>query len=1067
MSLGVRGGMQNTLHDDTSGYRMLFENAGDAIFVHTEDSILAVNRKACEILGYTEEELLSMDPSEVDAYEQRMYEPEHMARLKKEKLISFETTHQKKDGTPFPVDVTARSITWNGKQAAMSICRDNTEKKYIDNIYIKAAFEWQQTFDAIKDSVFLLSPDRRILRCNKASYSLFNIPKQGELLGKYCWEVVHCMTEQHPLCPIIAMEKSKKRESSILKSGERWLEIVADPLLDENNNITGIIHILSNITERKQAEDLLVKSEEKYRRLHESMIDAFVLVGMDGKIKESNSSFKEMLGYSEKDLTTLTYQDLTPSKWHDMEIGIVNEQILKKGYSEVYEKEYRRKNGAVIPVELRTSLICDENGSPSAMWAIVRDLSERKQAEMEIKRQQEHLEEMVAERTSALSESENKYHELVESTNSIILRMDKLGKVTFFNEFAKSFFGFTGEEIIGKNVIGTIVPDKDTSGQDLREMILNIGRHPEKFRNNVNENMRKDGELVWIAWSNKPVFDDNGHIFEIMCVGNDITGRVKAERELGKYRNRLEELVEERTKALRESREYLQAVLDSATDAIVVEDPVSGQILDVNRRMCEMYGYTYDEALRTPIGNLSQGSTPYSQSEALAWHEKVRKFGPQTFEWLAKRKNGELFWVEVSIRFTMIGTSERIVVTVHEITERKQAEAEKAKLEEQNRQLQKTESLDRMAGAIAHRFNNQLQVVMGYLEMVIGNMSPDDSRSVKLITALQATQKASDVSGLLLAYIGQKVTKFELLDLSDICRKSLPNLQTRKPKNVTMEVDFPSPGPVISADEKQIQQLLSNLVVNACEAIGEMAGSVRVIVRMVSASDIPSARRFPVGWRPREQQYACLEVTDSGCGIQEKDVEKIFDPFFSTKFTGRGLGLSVVLGIVRAHDLVVTAESRIDIGSVFKVFFPLLVQTEATRRNDQVDKTPKIVREGTVLLVEDDESVRKMTEIALVDMGFKVIDAKNGIEAVEIFRHRKDEISCLLCDLTMPHMGGWETISALRAIRNDLPAILASGYDEASVMAGEHHELPDFFLTKPYNINKLGDTIGLAIALKK
>ncbi|MFA6293144.1 MAG: PAS domain S-box protein [Victivallales bacterium] len=1054
--------MQNTLHDDTSVYRMLFENAGDAIYVHTENAILAVNRKACEVLDYTEDELLSMRPNEVDAAEQRIYMPERMAKLKKNRLISFETMHRKKDGTTLPVEVAARSITWNGEPAVISICRDNTEKKYIDNIYIKAAFEWQQTFDAIKDAVFLLSPDRRILRCNKASYDLFNIPGQGELLGKHCWEIVHCMTEQHPNCPLIAMEKSKKRETSVLKSGERWLEIVADPVLDENNNITGVIHVLSDITERKQAEEMLKKSQELFSLfIRHSPIYAYIkeVTPTESRVLQASDNFQQMIGVPGSDMPGKTMTELFPP---DMAAKIIADDwaVVSSGEVLKLDEDLNGRNYSTIKFPI-------VHGDKTMLAGYTIDITDRKQAEMKIKRQQEQLEEMVAERTSALRESENKYRELVESANSIILRMDKLGKVTFFNEFAQSFFGFTAEEIIGKNVVETIVPDKDTSGQDLREMILNIGRHPEKFRNNVNENMRKNGELVWIAWSNKPIFDKSGRISEIMCVGNDITGRVKAERELGKYRNRLEELVEERTKALRESREYLQVVLDSATDAIVVEDPVSGQILDVNRRMCEMYGYTYDEALRTPIGDLSQGSPPYSQAEALAWHEKVRKFGPQTFEWLAKRSNGELFWAEVSIRFTTIGASERIVVTVHDITERKQAEAEKAKLEEENRQLQKAESLDRMAGAVAHRFNNQLQVVMGYLEMVIGNMPPDDSRTVKLITALQATQKASDVSGLMLAYIGQKAAKAESFDLSEICRKSLPDLQTRKPGNVTIETDLPSPGPVISADAKQIQQLLSNLVINACEASGEKGGGVRVNVRMVTASDIPSAHRFPAGWRLLGQEYACLEVKDSGCGIQEKDIENIFDPFFSTKFTGRGLGLSVVLGIVRAHDLVITVESGIGDGSKFKVFFPLSAQTEEICRNDHAGETPKIVHDGTVLLVEDEENVRKMTGIALVDMGFKVIEAGDGVEAVEIFRRRKDEISCLLCDLTMPRMGGWETISALRAIRRELPAVLASGYDEASVMAGEHHELPDFFLTKPYNIKKLGDSIRLAIALQK
>ena len=637
--------MPDTQHSGDSVYRMLFESAGDAIFVHTENKILAVNRKACEILGYTEDELLLMSFTELNQVELRMYLPEHMAKLKKHSHISFETTHQKKDGTTVPVEVMAQAITWGGESSVMSICRDNTVKRHFDDILLKAAMEWQNTFDAIEDSVFLRSPDHRILRCNKASYAAFGKEKPGEMLGKFCWEVVHGTSEQLPNCPIVVMEKTKRRESAVFKSGERWLEVTVDPVLDEKNNITGAIHV-------------------------------------------------------------------------------------------------------------------------------VRDL-----------------------------------------------------------------------------------------------------------------------------------------------------------------------------------------------------------------------------------------------------------------------------------------------------TERKLAEAEKAELEERGRQLQKAESLERMASAISHHFNNQLHVVTGYLGLLIDDMPPGDFRIEKITNALQAARKASEVSGLLISFLSQKQGKLELIDLAGLCRMNLPILQAGKPKDVALETDLPSSGPVISADAKQIQQLLTNLIINAWEATGDGAGAIHLSVRTVSPAIIPASHRFPVEWHLQEQPYACLEVMDSGCGIQEKDMEKIFDPFFSTKPTGMGLGLSVVLGIVKTHDAVITAERRTDGGSVFRVFFPLSVQT-APRRDEQVAKAPGIVRGGTVLLVEDEDSVRRMTGLMLVKSGFKVLLARDGVEAVEIFGQHRDEISCLLCDLSMPRMGGWETISALRAIRHDLPVVLSSGYDEASVMAGEHPELPDFYLNKPYDLNKLGDTIRHVMALK-
>jgi nitrogen-specific signal transduction histidine kinase len=172
----------------------------------------------------------------------------------------------------------------------------------------------------------------------------------------------------------------------------------------------------------------------------------------------------------------------------------------------------------------------------------------------------------------------------------------------------------------------------------------------------------------------------------------------------------------------------------------------------------------------------------------------------------------------------------------------------------------------------------------------------------------------------------------------------------------------PAPSPTT-----QIQKILTSLVIKTWEAIGEEPGTVRLRIKTVPAADIPESYRRPIGWKSREQHYACLEVTDSGCGIREEDMEKLFDPFFSTKFAGRGLGLPIVLGIVKTHAAVISVENRIGGGSVFRVFFPLSVQME-TRQNKQIAKAPEIAAGGTVLLVEDDAALREMTRFELVHL---------------------------------------------------------------------------------------------------
>ena len=337
---------------------------------------------------------------------------------------------------------------------------------------------------------------------------------------------------------------------------------------------------------------------------------------------------------------------------------------------------------------------------------------------------------------------------------------------------------------------------------------------------------------------------------------------------------------------------------------------------------------------------------------------------------------------------------------------------------------------------------------------------------------MQATRKAAEVCGVMLTYLGQTSGKHEPIDLSEVFRKSITLLQAAAPNGVILKVDYPSFGPVIRADAGQIQQVLTNLVTNAWEAAGENKGAISLSIKTFSMTDIPAFHRFPIDWQARESVYACLEVVDTGCGITNKDIEKIFDPFFTTKFTGRGLGLSVVIGIVQAHDGGVTVESELGRGSVFRVFLPVL--TEEVLCRPSLPAMPEVLQTGgaekfsrlecgnTVLLVEDEEPVRNVARIMLTRLGYAVLEAKDGAEAVEIFRQNKDEIRCVLSDLTMPFMDGWETLTALRKLSPDIPVILSSGYDEAQVIAGDHPERPNAFLGKPYQLKGLGEAIRRA-----
>ncbi len=408
-----------------------------------------------------------------------------------------------------------------------------------------------------------------------------------------------------------------------------------------------------------------------------------------------------------------------------------------------------------------------------------------------------------------------------------------------------------------------------------------------------------------------------------------------------------------------------------------------------------------------------------------------------------------------------------VIEMAEDITERKRTEAERKRLDAQDRSLEKSESLSRMAAAIAHHFNNQLQSVMGNLELVMDDVSREDPINLRLNSAMQAARKAAEMSALMRAYLGQASLRLQTIDLAATCRDNLAALTANLPDGFTLRTEIPDSGPLIKAGGEQIKQILSSLVTNAWEAMEEAErGVIRIKVKTVNPGEISAPYRFPVGWSPSNRDSACLEVSDSGKGIESADIDKIFDPFFSNKFTGRGLGLSVVLGMIRAAGGGVTVNTRPGIGSTFRCFFPVIADSIACKQDGKTRQAPND-RPAKILLVEDEKAVREMSVVMLQRIGFEVVEAEDGEKAVEIFQRAPQEFNCVVCDLSMPRMNGWETLTALRSIQANIPVVLSSGFEEGYVMKDEHEEKPQAFVSKPYNIEDLRNAINRALGVNE
>lgn len=619
---------------------------------------------------------------------------------------------------------------------------------------------------------------------------------------------------------------------------------------------------------------------------------------------------------------------------------------------------------------------------------------------------------------------------------------DSSDKILDANDTFCKMLGYTQEEVIDLNM--NEIDASNSPGQIINHVhtVKEVGS--DRFESRCQ---RKDGTVIDVEISVQYVNQLGGRFF---CFIRDITEHKRLE------------------KALQESEEKYRAVADFTYDMETWRTP-DGTFRYISPSCEHITGHTAADFLADP-NLLIKITHPDDQSKVIQHYQFTHqsdgtKNGDIDFRILTP--SGDTHWLAHSCIAVhdksgkYLGRRE----SNRDITKRKQAEDDKVRLEVQNSQLQKAKSLGRMAGAIAHHFNNKLFVVMGHLELALSDLPQNPTTTNTLTAAIQATNQAAEVSRLMLTYLGQATGTREPLDLTETCRQSLTMIQATIPKNVGFGISLLYPGPTIIANSNEIQTILTNLISNSREAIGDNQGNIQLTVKTVSPSAIPILFRFPIKWQPADSHYACLEVKDTGCGISTKDIEELFDPFFSRKFTGRGLGLPVVIGLVQAYSGVITVESASGEGSVFSVFFPI----STLKLPVKPSKTVSIGENqwfGTVLLVDDDETVLGITSSMLTMLGFEVLSARDGLEAVEIFKQHKNVIRFVLTDFVMPHLNGLETLTALRNITPGIPVILASGYSEDEVIDDTHPECPQAFLGKPYSLQELKDAINRTLANK-
>ncbi|MBF0119486.1 MAG: PAS domain S-box protein [Desulfobacterales bacterium] len=401
------------------------------------------------------------------------------------------------------------------------------------------------------------------------------------------------------------------------------------------------------------------------------------------------------------------------------------------------------------------------------------------------------------------------------------------------------------------------------------------------------------------------------------------TRDLEATIEMALHRHKIDRRLKESEAKLRESEARFRVIIDNTQVGYFFIDR-DGRFLNVNNAWLKMHGYKSSDEVIGQHFSLTQVETDLAAAKNNIEILLAGNIIPAG-EFQRRCKDGSVAYHTFSANpVVQAGEVVGIEGFIIDTTNLKHLEMEKAKIEAQNRQLQKEESLVCMAGAIAHNYNNLLSVVMGNLEMAMNYLPKNREIDEFLNDAMKASSRAAEISRLMLVYLGKIYGERKLVDLTSICASILPFLNANFPANISLKTMFPVKKMIINAIEHDIQQVLINLVKNSCEAIGSKEGEIIIKISEISADGILCNHFQPIDWTPQVNGYVCMEVLDTGSGISDHDIDRLFDPFFSTKFIGRGLGLPVVFGIVKNHGGCISVESGLNQGSCFKIFLPKL-----------------------------------------------------------------------------------------------------------------------------------------------
>lgn len=833
--------------------------------------------------------------------------------------------------------------------------------------------------EAIGDAFSIQDTDFKFLYMNQIAKDMF-----GDHVGEYCYKIYEGRDEVCGECPIAMSFADGKIHRVERRNPTRTLhvEITASPIRDSTGKIVAGIEVARDITKRKQAEEELKESEERYRNLFESAHDMVQSVSPEGRLIFVNTSWLNTMGYTPDELRKISIFDiLHPScMGHCMEIF---KRVMSGEAADNIEAKFIAKGGRLIDVEGNVS-VRSVGGKVIATQGIFRDITERKKATEEI---QEQL------KFSQL---------LIDTIPNPVFYKDADGKYVGCNKAFEAFIGMSREEIIGKTVYD-LAPEElaDAYYEKDLELFRNPGIQVYDFPVKYMDGTRHD-----VIFNKATYTDATGAVAGLIGVMVDVTERKKMEREILEVKHDWED------------------TFNNITDIITVHDR-DFKVIHANKAAEKILRLT-DLEVTKHINCLHEyyyHGTSCLPEQCPSCH-CLKTGKPITYEIFEPNLN--MFFETRAI--PRLDNNNQLIGLIHvvrDITERRRAEDERAKLELHLRHAQKMKAIGTLTAGISHEFNNILTAIIGYIDLLHEGMDKNDPLQRYVNIVQSSALRAANLTQGLMAYSRKQILNPKPVNLNEIIRRVEKLLLGLIREDIELKSILAGEDIIAMADSGQIEQVLMNLCINAKDAMPK--GGLLTLKTEIAELDEEFNKIHGYG-KPGE--YALISVTDTGIGMDEKTGERIFEPFFTTKESGKGtgLGLAVVYGIIKQHKGYINLYSEPDKGTSFKIYLPLIKLEVEEAKNTNLPP----VKGGTetILVAEDDAAVRKLTKDMLEKFGYKVISVENGEDAVNEFKANVNDIRLLVMDVMMPKKNGKEAYEEIKKITPDIKALFMSGYAE-------------------------------------